>query len=76
MKTAGYEYVNIDNCWMTHQRDADGRLVPDPVKFPDDIKGTVDDVHSLGLKLGVDPPCTEADHPLPGRRPGCAWLAM
>jgi alpha-galactosidase len=54
MKAAGYDYVNIDDCWMTHQRDPDtGRLVPDPVKFPDGIKGTADYVHSLGLKLGI-----------------------
>src|SRR3954471_3048712 len=53
MKAAGYDYVNIDDCWMTHSRDADGRLVPDPVKFPDGIKGTADYVHSLGLKLGI-----------------------
>ena len=53
MKAAGYNYVNIDDCWMTHDRDAQGRLVPDPVKFPDGIKGTADYVHSLGLKLGI-----------------------
>jgi alpha-galactosidase len=53
MKDAGYEYVNIDDCWMTHERDAEGRLVPDPVKFPDGIEGTADYVHSKGLKLGI-----------------------
>ncbi|GGS91424.1 glycoside hydrolase family 27 protein [Streptomyces cinerochromogenes] len=53
MQAAGYEYVNIDDCWMTHSRDSAGRLVPDPVKFPDGIKGTADYVHSLGLKLGI-----------------------
>ncbi|UWE10870.1 NPCBM/NEW2 domain-containing protein [Actinacidiphila bryophytorum] len=53
LKAAGYTYVNIDDCWMTHTRDADGRLVPDPVKFPDGIKGTADYVHSKGLKLGI-----------------------
>ncbi len=53
LKDAGYTYVNIDDCWMTHTRDADGRLVPDPVKFPDGIKGTADYVHSKGLKLGI-----------------------
>jgi alpha-galactosidase len=54
LKAAGYEYVNIDDCWMTHSRDPQtGRLVPDPVKFPDGIKGTADYVHSLGLKLGI-----------------------
>ncbi|GAB7185264.1 glycosyl hydrolase family 27 [Kitasatospora sp. Ki12] len=53
MQSAGYEYVNIDDCWMTHSRGSDGRLVPDPTKFPDGIKGTADYVHSLGLKLGI-----------------------
>jgi alpha-galactosidase len=53
MQAAGYSYVNIDDCWMTHSRDSAGRLVPDPAKFPDGIKGTADYVHSLGLKLGI-----------------------
>ncbi|WP_051733328.1 ricin-type beta-trefoil lectin domain protein [Kitasatospora phosalacinea] len=53
MQSAGYAYVNIDDCWMTHSRGSDGRLVPDPAKFPDGIKGTADYVHSLGLKLGI-----------------------
>ncbi len=53
MQAAGYQYVNIDDCWMTHTRDANGRLVPDSTKFPDGISGTVDFVHSLGLKLGI-----------------------
>lgn len=53
MQAAGYSYVNIDDCWMTHNRDSGGHLVPDPAKFPDGIKGTADYVHSLGLKLGI-----------------------
>ncbi|MFG1811867.1 NPCBM/NEW2 domain-containing protein [Streptomyces sp. NPDC049040] len=53
LKAAGYQYVNIDDCWLTHSRDAEGRLVPDPVKFPDGIKGTADYVHSKGLKIGI-----------------------
>src|SRR3954470_11796488 len=53
MQAAGYQYVNIDDCWLTKSRDAGGHLVPDPVKFPDGIKGTADYVHSLGLKLGI-----------------------
>jgi alpha-galactosidase len=53
LKDDGYTYVNIDDCWMTHTRDAQGRLVPDPAKFPDGIKGTADYVHSKGLKLGI-----------------------
>ncbi|WP_435133385.1 NPCBM/NEW2 domain-containing protein [Actinacidiphila sp. bgisy144] len=53
LKDDGYTYVNIDDCWQTHTRDADGRLVPDPAKFPDGIKGTADYVHAKGLKLGI-----------------------
>src|SRR3954447_4927820 len=53
MQAAGYQYVNIDDCWLTKSRDANGHLVPDPVKFPDGIKGTAEYVHSLGLKLGI-----------------------
>ncbi|MEU8471192.1 alpha-galactosidase [Streptomyces sp. NPDC029006] len=53
MQAAGYTYVNIDDCWMTHSRDSGGHLVPDPAKSPSGIKGTADYVHSLGLKLGI-----------------------
>src|SRR3954451_20511353 len=53
MKDAGYQYVNIDDCWMTSSRDGGGHLVPDPAKFPDGISGTAAYVHSKGLKLGI-----------------------
>jgi alpha-galactosidase len=53
LKTAGYEYVNIDDCWMQSSRDATGNLRPDYTKFPDGISGTAAYVHSKGLKLGI-----------------------
>lgn len=53
MQAAGYQYVNIDDCWMTKNRNSAGQLVPDPTKFPDGISGTAAYVHSLGLKLGI-----------------------
>src|SRR5262249_50430369 len=53
LKNDGYDYVNIDDCWLTGSRDGNGNLVPDPVKFPDGIKATADYIHSLGLKLGI-----------------------
>ncbi len=53
LKAAGYDYVNIDDCWQTKQRDADGNLVPDPAKFPDGMKAVADYVHAKGLKLGI-----------------------
>ena len=53
MKAAGYRYVNIDDCWMAKTRDAQGRLQPDPERFPHGIKALADYVHGKGLKLGL-----------------------
>ncbi|MFD8393890.1 NPCBM/NEW2 domain-containing protein [Streptomyces sp. NPDC059680] len=53
LKDAGYRYVNLDDCWALPQRDADGKLVPDPARFPNGIKAVADYVHSKGLKLGI-----------------------
>lgn len=53
LAAAGYRYVNIDDCWSLRERGPDGRLVPDPVKFPGGIRGVADYVHSRGLKLGI-----------------------
>ncbi|MEZ0074770.1 NPCBM/NEW2 domain-containing protein [Planotetraspora sp. GP83] len=53
LKDAGYQYVNLDDCWALPQRDADGNLVPDPKRFPDGIKALADYVHDKGLKLGI-----------------------
>lgn len=52
-KDAGYEYVCIDDCWPSKQRDAQGRLQADPKRFPSGIKSLAQYVHSKGLKLGI-----------------------
>ncbi|MBV9336134.1 MAG: alpha-galactosidase [Solirubrobacterales bacterium] len=67
MKAAGYQYVNIDDCWMAPSRDSAGNLVADPTRFPDGIKPVADYVHNLGLKLGIyeDAGTTTCAH-LPG----------
>lgn len=56
MADAGYEYVNIDDCWMKRRgdepyRDEKGAILPNS-KFPD-IRGMVDYIHSKGLKAGL-----------------------
>jgi alpha-galactosidase len=56
MANYGYQYVNIDDCWMKKQgdppyRDADGAVLPN-AKFPD-MKGLADYIHSKGLKAGL-----------------------
>ncbi len=53
MQAAGYQYVNIDDCWMASSRDASGNLVANSSKFPDGIAAVAGYVHSLGLKLGI-----------------------
>lgn len=53
MRAAGYEYVNLDDCWSAQERNQDGELVGDPVKFPHGIKWLADQVHARGLKLGI-----------------------
>lgn len=50
---AGYEYLVIDDCWSLRERDAQGRLVADPAKFPNGMKAVADYVHSKGLKFGM-----------------------
>lgn len=49
----GYEYIVIDDCWSLKERDENGRLVVDPVKFPHGMKYVADYVHSKGLKFGM-----------------------
>jgi hypothetical protein len=52
MAAAGYEYVNIDDCWMSG-RDSSGNLQADSSKFPSGIKALADYIHGKGLKLGI-----------------------
>ena len=66
MKDAGYEYVVIDDCWHG-QRDANGFITADPVKFPSGIKALADYIHSKGLKFGI---YSDAGRQTCGGRPG------
>ena len=52
-REAGYEYLVIDDCWSLRERGKDGRIVPDPEKFPNGMKVVADYVHSKGLKFGM-----------------------
>ncbi len=52
MKDAGYQYINIDDCWQG-ERDRQGFIQPDPKRFPSGMKALADYVHSKGLKLGI-----------------------
>lgn len=56
MADHGYQYVNIDDCWMKQKgdepyRDSQGAILPN-AKFPN-ITGMVDYIHGKGLKAGL-----------------------
>ena len=53
MHSAGYQYFVLDDGWMAMERDRNGSLVADPVKFPNGMKAFADYVHSKGLKFGI-----------------------
>ena len=52
MKDAGYEYINIDDCWHG-ERDKDGKIQVNKERFPSGMKALADYVHSKGLKIGI-----------------------
>eukprot|EP00826_Nyctotherus_ovalis_P015389 TRINITY_DN1436_c0_g1_i3.p1 TRINITY_DN1436_c0_g1~~TRINITY_DN1436_c0_g1_i3.p1 ORF type:complete len:388 (-),score=105.50 TRINITY_DN1436_c0_g1_i3:149-1312(-) len=52
LKDLGYNYVNIDDCWMANAR-VDGKLVANATRFPSGIKALAKYCHDKGLKLGI-----------------------
>ena len=53
LKDAGYNYLVLDDGWMSHERDKNGNLVADPEKFPNGMKALAAYVHAKGLKFGL-----------------------
>ncbi len=53
LKDAGYQYVNLDDCWQSSSRDENGKFQADMTRFPRGIKPLAEDVNALGLKLGI-----------------------
>ena len=53
LSKVGYEYVNLDDCWASAQRDQHNQTVADPAKFPSGLASLSSFVHSLGLKFGM-----------------------
>ncbi|KAF9567826.1 glycoside hydrolase family 27 protein [Agrocybe pediades] len=50
---AGYQYINIDDCWLTASRTSDGHLIVDSSKFPSGMNNLTSFLHGLGFKAGV-----------------------
>jgi len=65
LKAAGYQYVNIDDCWQV-SRFPNKTIQSDPKTFPD-MKQLIDHMHSLELKFGL---YSDAGYKTCGGRPG------
>jgi alpha-galactosidase len=52
MQAVGYQYVNLDDCWM-NGRDSSGKLRWNTTNFPAGIPALADYIHGKGLKIGI-----------------------
>lgn len=50
---AGYDRINLDDCWMASQRAANGTLQWNTTKFPDGLLWLGDYLHSRGFHFGI-----------------------
>jgi alpha-galactosidase len=68
LHAAGYEYMNLDDCWQAG-RDADGVVLANSTRFPDGLSALGTYMHQKGLKFGLNSSvggCTRADISTPG----------
>lgn len=63
---AGYEYVNIDDCWAVG-RSSDGTIQVDSKQFPNGLASLAEHSHSKGLKFGL---YSDAGFQTCAKRPG------
>ncbi len=50
---AGYNYVNLDDCWQSSMRTADGKLQGDLTRFPRGMKPLIEEINDMGFKVGL-----------------------
>lgn len=50
---AGYNFVNLDDCWQSSMRDNNGNLQNDLERFPNGISALARKLNSQGFKLGI-----------------------
>lgn len=53
MVEAGYNYLNIDDCWQASERDINGKLQYNKLTFPNGIKSLSEFANSKSMKLGL-----------------------
>lgn len=50
---AGYDRINLDDCWSTFERAANGSMVWNPEKFPHGLPWLTNYLKKLGFKPGI-----------------------
>lgn len=53
LRSAGYEFLNLDAGVWLHSRDAAGNLQADPAKFPSGLPALAAAIRKRGLRLGL-----------------------
>ena len=53
LAASGYTMLALDDCWMSSTRTSSGSLTWDPAKFPNGIPWLADQLHAMGLQLGI-----------------------
>ena len=53
MQDAGYEYLNLDDCWSNNDRTAAGELYADPARFPSGLPALIEWLHARKFKFGL-----------------------
>ncbi|MDR1630456.1 MAG: alpha-galactosidase [Oscillospiraceae bacterium] len=53
LRDAGYQYVNIDDCWQSSLRDSQGKLMADLTTFPGGIPSLVRKLNEKGFRAGI-----------------------
>ena len=53
MRSAGYEYVTLDDCFAMRRNSTTGELFPSPELFPKGFGPVVDRAHAGGFQFGV-----------------------
>ncbi|KAF9261422.1 glycoside hydrolase [Marasmius fiardii PR-910] len=53
LQDAGYNQVNIDDCYSEKNRSADGFIVEDHIRFKSGMKTLTNKIHALGFKTGI-----------------------
>ena len=50
---AGYNRIDLDDCWLADARDASGHIAADPTRFPSGMVALGEWLHARGLLFGI-----------------------